>query len=430
MNGARVGAGALCSVLLAAACTERGAPTPGASAGRAAAPETPDSILVGATLPLTGPEAVMGGKLRDGFQLAFADAEKRGGLRVGNRKVAVRLKLLDDGNVAANAVEMARRLIEGDHVAALLGTYGTVLTLEQSAVAEQHRVPDVASTASASAVYRRGYKYLFGLQAPTEQMAYAEMRWIDNEQKAGRLPTPVRIAVAWEDTAYGRDFRAGVLDFATRTPSRKVDYQIVLDEPFPLGARDFAPLAARAKGARPHVFFGSAHMEDFLNLHKAVQAAHLCSSVISYGARGLEAKAQFELGADAVQGLIAASWWTSQLETTASKSFVQAFQTRYQRLPDYPEALGYEAARVLLAAIEKAGSSDREAIRAALETINLPTLLPGGSLAFPADTGRQARLLYVVQQVQQGGSKPVIYPRDLATGQGRMIPCVDGVAAR
>ncbi|HKE19824.1 MAG TPA: hypothetical protein VKB80_33340, partial [Kofleriaceae bacterium] len=55
-----------------------------------------DKIAVGATLPLTGAEARIGGFFKEGYELAFEEVKAKGGLKVGDRTLPVSLSLLDD----------------------------------------------------------------------------------------------------------------------------------------------------------------------------------------------------------------------------------------------------------------------------------------------------------------------------------------------
>src|SRR6266545_3490529 len=174
-----------------------------AAAGCKAGPAPPaekTEILIGATLPLTGAEARLGGFYKEGYELAFAEVKKRGGLDVGGKKLPVNLKLLDDTTNQATAVSLADQLINRDGVDFLLGTYSTHLVQAQTTVAEQNRVPYVNGGGAASEIYRRGYKYIFGALAPVELLGATLMMYIDEQRKAGKLPTPSRIAVVWENT--------------------------------------------------------------------------------------------------------------------------------------------------------------------------------------------------------------------------------------
>jgi branched-chain amino acid transport system substrate-binding protein len=120
---------------------------------------------------------------------------------------------------------------------------------------------------------------------------------------------------------------------------------------------------------------------------------------------------------------MAGVWWSPLLSNPQSRVFMGAFQSRYHREPEWYEALSYEAARAMFTAIEQAGSAESEAVHKALTTLEMQTLLPGDKLTFPADTGHQARMLFVVLQNQPDGRTAIIYPRDFATAPGELVNC-------
>src|SRR5207245_8941899 len=169
-------------ILLAAAALSLGAATLPTGAAQAA-----DTSQIGATLPLTGAEARIGGFYKEGYEYAFEQQNKKGGVKVGDKTMKVDLQLLDDTSTQATAVSLADRLINSDKVDFLLGTYASHLVEAQSAVAEQNGIPYVNGGGGASQIYAKKYKWLFGVLAPVELLADAIMRWIDTQQKAGKL---------------------------------------------------------------------------------------------------------------------------------------------------------------------------------------------------------------------------------------------------
>src|SRR6266851_9297259 len=162
-----------------------------------------EAISIGATLPLTGSESRIGGFYKEGYDLAFEEANKAGGLLVGGKRIPLVLQLLDDTSTQATAVSLADRLINVDKVNFMLGTYSTSLVQAQSGIPEQNRMPYVNGGGAATEIYRQGYRYVFGLLAPVELLADAIMRWLDVQQKAGKLRKPSTIAVVWENTSHG-----------------------------------------------------------------------------------------------------------------------------------------------------------------------------------------------------------------------------------
>ena len=380
---------------------------------------TQDEVLIGATLPLTGAEAKTGVAFKEGYDLAIESANRAGGVLVSGRRIAVRLELLDDHSSPADAVSLAEKLIDERKVKFLLGTYSSSLVTAQSAVPELAHVPYVNGGGAAAEIYTRAPKYVFGLLAPVDLLAYSEMRWLDVQQNEGRLPAKMRVAVLWENTAHGKDFRRGVIDFATKTARRRSSYEVVFDDSFTLDAPDAKSLMAKLKAANADVFLADAHLPDFIALHKQYVAQKLCHSVVSYGARGSERQAAEALGRENVDYILSAVWWNSQLGASGlNKEFVQAFQAKHHRLPEWYHALGYETARVLLAAIEQAGSLDREKVREELAKLDIETILPGGRTRF---NGHQAQYPFVVQQNQPDGSSPIVYPLELAQTKGTAV---------
>ncbi|HEY6105392.1 MAG TPA: amino acid ABC transporter substrate-binding protein [Anaeromyxobacteraceae bacterium] len=385
---------------------------------RAPGAEPRTRILVGATLPLTGAEARVGGYFKEGYELAFEEVNKKGGLEVGGKKLPVELKLLDDTSTQATAVSLADRLVNNDQVDFLLGTYATHLVEAQSTVAEQNRVPYVNGGGAATKIYRRGFKYLFGALAPVELLGTTLMEWIDAQQKAGRLPRPAKIALLWENTSHGKDFQKGVSDFVARSGGA---YQIAVDESFALDGKDFSALLGKVKAAGVDLFLADAHLPDYIAMHRQYVSAGLCHKVVSYGARGSEKGAIEALGQENVNYVLSGVWWSPLLGNRPglAKDFVEAFKARYGgRSPEWFQALGYEAARVLFTATQQAGAVDREAVRKKLAEMKIPSLLPGGTLEFSGAFGQQAQNPFVVQQNQPDGSAPIVYPPQLATGAG------------
>jgi branched-chain amino acid transport system substrate-binding protein len=375
-------------------------------------------IVIGATLPLTGAEARVGGFFKEGYDLAFEQAKKAGGLEVGGKKLPVELILQDDTSNQATAVSLADRLVNSDRVDFLLGTYASHLVEAQSTVAEQNRVPYVNGGGGATKIYKRKFKYLFGLISPVELLGHTLMQWIDEQQKAGKLPKPAKIALIWENTAHGKDFRTGVSEFAKKSGG---GYQIAVDESFELNAKDYGALLGKVKAAGVDLFLVDAHLPDYITMHRQYVQAGLCHKVVSYGARGSEKDAVQALGQENVNYVLSGVWWSPQLAAKPgpARDFVEAFKARYGgRSPEWFQALAYESARALFTAIEKAGKVDREAVRAELAKLKMPSLLPGGALELKPQDGQQAQNPFVVQQNLPDGTSPIIYPKDVATGQG------------
>lgn len=375
-------------------------------------------IQIGATLPLTGTEARIGGYFKEGYELAFEEANRAGGIAVGGKKLPVKLTLYDDTSTQATAVSLADKLINSDKVDFLLGTYSTALVQAQSTTAEQNKVPYVNGGGAAAEIYKRGYKYVFGALSPVQLLGTTLMTWIDEQQKMGKLPKPSKIALLWENTSHGKEFRQGISEFATKSGG---SYEISVDESFQLNGKDFSALLGKVKAAGTDLMLVDAHLQDYITMHRQYIDAGLCQKIVSYGARGAESDAVKALGRENVDYVLSGVWWNAQLATTnpQAKKFVDAYKAKHpDKTPEWGQALGYEAARALFVAIEQAGAVDREAVRAKLASMKIESLLPGGALEFPAATGGQMQASFVVQQNMPEGTSPIIFPKDVASTAG------------
>jgi branched-chain amino acid transport system substrate-binding protein len=398
-------------MLAAVACA------PSQSSREQAGSETvPDKIVIGSTLPLTGSESKAGGRMKQGYELAVELENRDGGVDVGGKKVRVELKLLDDTTDQAKAVNLAQRLITQDKVNFFLGTYSTALVEAQSTVAEQSKIPYVNGGGAATSIYGKGYKWIFGTLAPVENLATTEMGWIHEQQSAGKLAKPAKVAILWENTSHGEDFRKGIQEFAKAHAS---DYKVVVDESFELDGKDFSAVLSKVRGAKADLFMVDAHLPDFITMHRQYLSAKMCHQVITYGARGSEADARETLGQDGINYILSAVWWNKQLgDEGLNQEFVGAVKEKFGAEPEWYQATSYEAARALLTAISKAGSVDKQKVRDTLSSLDIQSILPSGRLTFPQDKGGQADYPFVVQQNLPDGTAPIIYPAELATGKG------------
>ena len=408
----RLAALAAASALAVTAC----APSKSNESSGGGKGEVPDKIVIGSTLPLTGAESKTGGRYKQGYQLAVEEVNNAGGIDIGGKKVKVELKLLDDTSDQAKSVNLAQRLITSDKVNFFLGTYSTSLVEAQSTVAEQNEIPYVNGGGAATSIYAKGYKWIFGTLATVENLATTEMEWIDEQQKAGKLPKPAKVAIVWENTSHGKDFRKGIQEFADKSGG---GYDIVVDESFALDGKDFSAVLNKVKAAKPDLFMVDAHVPDFISMHRQYVSSGMCNKVVTYGARGTEADAKEALGQKAVDYILSAVWWNAQLgDEGLNKQFVDSYTKKYGAAPEWYQAVSYEAARALFTAIGNAKSVDKTKVRDELSSMEMDSILPGGSLSFPADKGGQADYPFVVQQNLPDGSSPIVFPADVKTGEG------------
>ena len=373
------------------------------------AQEEPQEILIGTAVSLTGKESVAGTCARNAFELAIKGVNDRGGIEVSGRKLPVKLIVYDDKSDPAESASLIRQLITEDKVDALLGGHSTAIVEPQTEVAEGHHIPFVNGGGAASHIYGKGYKWIFGTLSPVKSGAITMMDFIQEQQEGGNLPKPLKIAMVWENTDHGKDFRDGVQQRAGEFPG---NFEVVLDESFTWMGTDFTPLLNKVKGAAADVFLSDAHLADFMLMHRQYIESELSHLLISYGARGSEEIAREEFG-QAVDYLVSFAWWTKEMAYPQIREFVNKYETVYGKPPEWYAGAHYEAARALLQAIEDASSLDKAKIRDALTHLELTnSILVGQHLSFGKNGQADCPLLII--QNRPDGTSPIVYPADTA----------------
>ena len=164
------------------------------------------------------------------------------------------------------------------------------------------------------------------------------------------------------------------------------------------------------------MFLSDAHLQDYITMQRQYLQGGMYHQMVSYGARGPESDARKALG-DGTNYIFAGVWWSSDLPYPQAKKFIQDYKQATGRNPDsWYAATAYDAARILVAAIEKAGSLNKDAIRYQLKTVQLKdSILPGQLLKFGANG--QANLPFVIVQTKHGVKTDIVYPKDAATGE-------------
>ena len=373
-----------------------------------------DTIRIGAALPLSGKHANVGGFLRDGYQLAVQEANAQGGVEIDGVQRPIELRVYDDKSDASISPSLLERLIAVDGAVALLSGYSTPLVQAQVIVPMRRGIPFVNAGGASKSIFRKGNQWVFGVLSPVESLASTTLEWLMWEQEKDRLRQPLRVALVWQNTDHGREYRTGVLKVVEANPDR---FELVLDESFEHLSSDHTSLIVKVRSVAADVFLSDAHEPDFLLQHRAYVEQGLGHLAVSYGARGPERSVREGLG-EAVANLVSAQWWTRALPYPRSRSFIEKYEAQFGGpVTEYYPAVAYEAARALITAIGNANSTEPEAVRDALQALNLTdSLLPGGRLYFPEESRYQIENRCVIVQNQPDGRIGIIYPPEAAEG--------------
>jgi branched-chain amino acid transport system substrate-binding protein len=414
MHMRRLSAVALVAAFVIAACG--GGSTGGGTAASGSAAVTvnvPDTVHLAAALPLTGADASIAKIMKDSYELYFKQLNDAGGLQVGNKKVKFDLKIEDNKGDAAVSGQLYEKFITQDSVDLLLGGYNTTITTQEVKVANRYKIPYVGGGGASSSIYVDNV-WAVGVLASIEKLAATQLDFIKTQQDANKLPKPLKIAVAYENSSHGKEFLAGIQAGEKAAPDR---FKVVFNETFDLNGKDYTSLLNKVKDANADAYMVDARVADYITMQTQYKQLGMYHQYLTYGPRGPEKAARDALK-DSSDYITAATWFDSLMPGDATKKWVDNF-AKTGDSPEWYAASAWECARILTGAIQKGLTIDKQKIHDILFSTSWDgSLFPSGTIKF-GPTG-QANNDYVMTQNTPGGNRILIWPKELQTSAATM----------
>ena len=356
-------------------------------------------IRIGASLSLTGTYAALGQNQQRGYQLCAKHVNEKGG--VLGRKIE--FVLYDDQSQPATGVRLYEKLISQDKVDLVMGPYSSAITEAVANVNEKYQMPMVAPMASTTAIFKKGRKFIFMMQSPAE--VYLE-GLIDVAAKKG-LKT---VAIVNEDTLFPKATVQGTIELA-----KQKGLQVVFVEAYPKGNTDFSAILTKIRAANPDVLGAATYFDDAVAITRQMRELNVNPKM--YGVTvGGDLPTFYQLLGRNAEFVYGATQWEAELPYPGSKAFLLSYTMEYPGVDlSYHSAGGYAGCQVLVEAVKRAGSLDREKIRDAILKTETNTVYGG----FKVDQdGFQISHKMVMFQWQEG-KKVIVWPDELAAGKAR-----------
>jgi branched-chain amino acid transport system substrate-binding protein len=384
--------------------------------------EAADVVKIGVIYPLTGNAASAGQSAKDAVTLAAdivntAHPELKamplaatGGLpNLGGAKIE-----LDEADHQGNpqvAQQQTLRLITQDHVAAMLGSYHSSVTLVATAVAERQGIPYLVADSVAANITGRGFKYTFRTTPYAPDFAKAYSEFLIDLKKSGRKVDT--LAIVNENTDYGTSVSASILD-AAKIANIKVGAQIAYNA----NSSDVSAQVLQLKTLQPDAVIFISYTADIILYFKTMKNLDYLPPIIIGDDAGFSDPAFIPNVGDLAQGAINRSAF--DIGKPGSNSYIvdQMFKAKYGRDLDDTSARWMQGFFVLADAINRAGSTEPEKIQAALRATDLKPeqLMIGYNGVKFDDTGQNILASTFLIQLQ-GKQYVSVWPEDRATGK-------------
>ncbi len=391
----------------------------GIAAVPAAAKVEGDTIILGSAISFTGKYSTNGIHASNGYNLGVKMINDSGGVRVGGKKYKLKIKYYDDESTPLRTAQLGERLIKQDGIKFFLGPYSSATTKAMAPITEKYKIPMVEAEGAARSLFTQGYKYLFAVLSTSEQyLAPALDVAAEIAKKAGKKPSTVRIAMAFENDPFSLDVRAGVVDTAS-----KYGMKIVIDDKLPRDLADMTATLTKVRALRPDVLVVSGHSKGAATAARQIKEMKINVPMIAM--THCEAAKVIKKFGSSTNGFLCPTQWGETLSYSdmlfgSAKQYDTLFKKTYKGYKNVPYQAAQATAAVMVwkNAFERAQSFDIEKVRAALSATDMSTFY--GKIKF-SKAGNNIAKPMVLRQIQNGklkivaplkwASEPVQHPR-------------------
>ncbi len=312
-----------------------------------------DEIKIGANFEMTGNVANYGNATLEGLKLAIKETNDAGG--INGKKI--KLIEVDNKSEASESVNAATKLISDDKVKLIVGPAVTANVIAESQVATDSKVPVLAPDATSPAVTVENGQvkdFIFRSCFIDPQQGDVMAKFAVDNLKA-------KTAVIYIDNSSDYSKSLGQV---FKEKFEAAGGTVVMQEAFLQKDQDFKAALTKIKTANADVIFIPAYYEEVGKIVK--QARELGITQPLLGTDGWDDfKVADIAGADALNNTFFSTHYSDKDESV--KAFIDAYNKEYKHAPNVFAALGYDAGKLLVDAIKRAGGDDPVKIKDALE---------------------------------------------------------------
>ena len=326
-------------------------------AGSALAQNPP--IRIGVVTPLSGTYAGIGQQVKWGLDLAARQINAAGG--VAGRPLELIYE--DEEANPAVAVQKAEKLFQVNKVDFLTGTVNSGSTLAVGQLAERNNRLIATTVSFADSI--TGDKCspnVFRVNARAGMQSAALADWL-----AGTHPN-ANVFYLGPDYEMGRSTVAAFKQAAEAKGAKSVGEVFA-----PLDNKDYSPFFGQMRSARPAVIYTSVAGNDTVRLFSQMAEFGINRNVQVVGASGTVTSQNLPAIGKAADGFVTGVGYATGIDSPENRKFLAEFEAANKAKPDLYGADSYGVLFFYKAAVEKAGSTDTDKVRAAMRGLQWAT---------------------------------------------------------
>lgn len=385
------------------------------------------TIKIGALYPLTGNLASTGLDNKRGVELAVEIINGKYDLNLPLARTeglpglgGARLEVVwaDTKGEPKNGQAEAERVVTQDQVVGVIGAYQSSVTKTASQATERLKIPYVCSDSSSPTLTERGLKYFFRVSPHDGIFAHDQFAFLKDleAQKKQKVQT---VGVLYENTEFGSNVGKEDLKYA-----QEFGYKVVADVSYTNNATDVTSEVGRLIRANPDVLLHASYITDAILFTKTFKE-------MGFNPKGMLTMAGYiepgYLPAVKSDGNFVIVRSTFALDLAKKKPLVgqvaDLFKKKYGIEMSENAARSFMAPFVLAEAINRAKSTEAEAVVKALQDTNIPgdqVIYPWKGIRFDPKTQQNIYATGTLVQIQdqqyvtvwpfESAAKDVIWP--------------------
>ncbi len=335
--------------------------------------DSDEEIPVGVVIPLSGAQELIGESMRKSMEFALGEIHESPLL--GDRKI--RFIFEDSRNNRQSAREAYTKLIEQDEVVAVLGPFSSSRTEDIIDIIDKNETVSLSPTSAAMGLSERS-RFLFRSSLTVERLVPHGIG--ESIRELGY--TKVATITNSDDT-----FSVSARDAVKREIEKHPSISIVSEQTYTVNSSGEVPdltgkLTAIAAEEPDYIFMSAQGRERVDILVQAEGVDGLEAPLIGILLTTEELKDAQKEVAGAGKGALTFTVWLSAIDTPENRRFRGEYKKKTDEEASSITARSYEAVRILAQAIADAGSTDREAIRDAMENVRLENSIYGSDFYF------------------------------------------------
>ena len=365
-----------------------------------------EDIKVGILLPLSGSVAPIGINNRRGHELAIEEINAAGGIKSMGGAKLVMVDGDTQGKPEVGMSEVEKLARKG--VSVIMGAYQSGVTFPSTQIAEKLKVPFIDPVAIADSITSRGFKFTFKVAPQASWYARDQIRFLKYASEKGGKPAKSAVLL-YEDTLFGQSTSKG-----QEASAKELGIEILANIPYPKDTPDMTSTIAKIKQLNPDAILLVSYISDAVLITKTMRELDVNIPMIGTSAGHIDPAYVSNLGKYADYTFTVGEWATD-LKAAGVAEIAARFEKKFGIAMNGHAAETYMSTMALRDALERAGSADREKLRAALAETKIcgdANILPYDCVMFD-ETGQSPQAQLIVLQILDG-KHTTVWPAEVA----------------